>query len=141
MFVVKSLDGVEKRFKDANSPEAIEWKNKTTKKVRAPAAKKKTFLDPSVLIGRACNSQSLSWGEIDSSDVLMTQIAPFLARNVTEEYPEDFIRAVSSARRGDGWSLLPFLDQYARRFEKMKDWSEYTDNIEREYKQLMNDNE
>lgn len=32
MYVVKSKDGVEKRFKDANSPEAKAWKESTRKK-------------------------------------------------------------------------------------------------------------
>jgi hypothetical protein len=34
MYVVKSADGVEKRFKDANSAEAKAWKEKTAKKAK-----------------------------------------------------------------------------------------------------------
>lgn len=131
VFVVKSLDGVEKRFKDANSPEAIEWKNKEAKKRKPTVA----LLDPSILINRAC-LQSLSWGEIDSSDVLMTQIVPFLYRNLTSEYPQEFADAVVSAKRGDGWKLIPYLDKFARRFHKEQDWYSYVETNEKEFKSI-----
>ena len=41
-FVIKSKDGVQKRFKNADSPEAIEWKNKVA---RPPKVKAERFTD------------------------------------------------------------------------------------------------
>lgn len=42
MYVVKSADGVEKRFKDANSAEAKAWKEKTAKKAKVKPAQYST---------------------------------------------------------------------------------------------------
>jgi hypothetical protein len=129
-FVVKSKDGVEKRFKSATSPEALEWKEKTVRKPRAASPSKE---ETAVRVNSAIHSAVLrvgTWGELDRADILMRTIVPFLYTEIGKyDYPEKFEDAVAKAKRGDGFLLLPFLDAYAKT-QGEKDWNAFCDQYE-----------
>lgn len=64
MFVIKNKDGVEKRFKSADSAEAKAWKDSSTKKVKVAVYSKKYWEDKE----DADPDRVVPWTKIDAYD-------------------------------------------------------------------------
>jgi hypothetical protein len=133
MWVAKSLDGVEKRFKrqeDANA-----WQNSKVKSSK-PSASKQNKEEVLSFVWNVISTVD-GWGEIDAHDIIKLKIIPRLASK-GDELGEKFADAVQEARsRGGTWDrLYTYLDgavRYAKAGKSFIDWAEeqtqYANNI------------
>lgn len=137
MFVVKSKDGVEKRFKSADSADAKAWQNNN--------AKKKTELEPSAreLDQKAAQylwhvlSTTDGWGELDWVDIVSLKIIPQIWKNASnDQYGEKFADAVRDAKAKDGsWEdFRKYLNAAVRWGAKAKNFGDWADEMSTIYK-------
>ncbi len=137
-YVVKNKDGVEKRFKDADAPAAVAWKNSgkqaVAKKTPAPKVDKKAQLDHEVWTVEHCMTTADGWGELDSHDVMMRKVFPAIVKAVRKDpakFSEAFKDALDKAVSRDYgiWDKInPWLDKAAKA-EGYKNFNAFCDGM------------
>lgn len=135
MYVIKNKDGVEKRFKNPNSPEAIAWKDTSKPKaVKAAKVDKKAQLEHEVRTVEHCLTTSDGWGEMDYFDVMTRKVFPAIAkavRNDESKFSEDFQDALykATSRSYGTWDKMrPWLDKAAKE-QGYKDFDAFADSM------------
>lgn len=133
MWVIKSKDGVEKRFKDDKSEAAQAWANSIQKKQRAAPVDKAGQRKAAENLCWQAISTASEWTEMDEADVIRTQIIPKLkkmgyAAGGEAKYGEAFIAALDEASHPHGTydKLLKFLDAAVKAGQgKGMGWKKY----------------
>lgn len=110
-------------------------------KVKETAAEKAKKLDNALV---TCSNAFMAdgWGELDSTDVVRMKIIPAIKKRIKadpDKYSDDFKDAVQ--KTGGEWgtfdALYKYFDQAAKKYEKVKDFNAYVDQVEADYKELM----
>ena len=126
---------------------AYDAANKTVRvaKVKETSAEKAKKLDNAL---HACSTAFMidGWGELDSTDLVRLKIIPALKRRINDapaNFGDDFKDAVVKAtgRNGIYDALYKFFDKTVQKFEKCKNFNDYVDRTEKEYKELLADQE
>ena len=126
MYVVKSKDGVEKRFKDADSADAKTWKSSTQKKATVNReAQKKKELD---LTWSALQKVG-EWTQLDWTDLVRMDVIPYLVKEINKDihsYSDAFLDSVGEAQGIDGMydSLINYFDKAVKAHGE-KGWRSY----------------
>lgn len=134
-FVVKSKDGVEKRFKNPDSPEAKAWKEKTVGKKVAPEDKEANKQLKKDIEGQADRLVWMAihtiseWGELDWIDLFNMTAKPHLIKAVKKNplaYPQKFVYAVRDLEHNDTIdALYPYLNRAVKSAKAAGSWNGY----------------
>lgn len=127
----------------AKNKAVYDAEQKATKvvKVKETAAEKAKKLDNAL---HTCSNAFMvdGWGELDSSDLVRMKIIPAIKKRIKadpDKYSDDFKDAVQ--KTGGEWgnydALYKYFDQAAKKYEKVKDFNAYVDQVEADYKELM----
>jgi hypothetical protein len=125
-WIVKSLDGVAKRFRDGTSPEAKAWAASVSKQPKATMKTDQSKIESFVW---QTISTTSGWGDLDWVDLVNLYVIPSLWRGASQDqYGEAFSDAVFSAKSGDWDKLNGYLDAavkaYSNQFDNFSDWAE-----------------
>lgn len=136
-WVVKSKDGVEKRFKREDSPEAKAWSQTVAKKsmAKTPDEKaKEKELKASIeaqadklLFGAILRIGE--WTQLDWSDLFDMDAKPVLVKAVKKNpmaYPEKFVDAVKELEKHGSYDKLrPYLNRAIKNAKQGSSWDSY----------------
>lgn len=135
MYVVKNRDGVEKRFKSADSADAKAWKDSSSAKPTKVKVDRTAQVDKAnQLVWRAI-SEIDGFGELDWSDLVRMKVLPRLTkalRELPDAYPEALHDAVAEARGNWGTydRLIKFFDKAVKAYGREKSWNSYVKSME-----------
>lgn len=135
-FVVKSLDGVEKRFKTLG-PEADAWQKSLSPQAQKAEANK-DLRDQSKQKAEAMNATIWSsingpweWTELDWIDIVQTFIVPDLISKLKGQPVSAQVKdALIDARNGDLFALLKIFDSVTRNMKMGNSFSSWAKSMQ-----------
>ena len=146
-FVVKSLDGVEKRFKTLG-PEADAWQKSLSPKAQKAEADKelKDRINQKAAATQAIIWSSINgpweWTELDWIDIVQTFIVPDLISKFKGQPINGRVKdALVDARNGDLFSLLKIFDSVVRDMKMGKSFSSWANSMQGSRMESIDDNE
>lgn len=131
-FVVKSKDGVEKRFKNPDSPEAKAWKASLQQKpVKIPKndGYQAELEENAVKLVWTAIHKMDEWGALDWIDLFKSSALPHIAKSV-KNYPNDysdkFKAVVDEMKRHDVYDkITPYLNKAVKSAKAAGSWNGY----------------